>query len=57
MGTLFFIGIVILILSMIKVPNKSLEKSSRGRSHGIPKSHPYYKILKRRERARRSNKF
>ena len=57
MGTLIFIGIIVLILSMIKVPDKVSRNGSHGRYRGFPKSHPYYKILKRKERERNSNKF
>lgn len=57
MGTLIFIGIVVLILSRIKVPDKVSRKGSRESYRGFPKSHPYYKILKRKERERNSYTF
>lgn len=57
MGILIFIGIAILILRMIKVPFKSHGRWSTSRDRGFPKSHPYYKILKQKERERNSSKL
>lgn len=60
MGLLIFIGIVVLIMSVIKVPAKTYRnrtKESTDYYRGFPKSSPQYRILKRQERDRNSNKF
>lgn len=57
MGTIIFTIVVVLILKMIPAPNnasrKRCKKSSRNSSRPaytyFPKTHPYYKILKRQE--------